>query len=757
MANEERAIYDRLAAAPTFHPASVALFANDWGLDAGDVVAVKTGDDTFSVPIYGMTLDWRGNSMVEIQSTGNEERKPLSALKRKQFASGRGRYRQEKEIDGYYQRLIEEHGSMGLIAGALGVVLDASGNPVTDPTTGKLVYDATSPAEMFSRLLTTPNYAELVSALNNGTQQISGAKINLSSQGSVLIQAINNRPSSQSSVIIDADKIDLTGYVTATALDARLINVDQLLAQTGYAGTLYLTGSTGISANGAINASSISANSVSGQSIYLLDSNGGNLCQISSRGVIGFGTAVPSGGQISIPYYTFLTGQSSSATPGGYINFNIADTAYYQNHVGISSNTAGGWTNDGQGGGYYNLVTATPIDTTYGTAATARVTLPTITLSADSNWSATYKKNVYAKGPVVGELTEPAPVATALEIDASGVYSDGETAGKKAVTPSIAAAGWRWEGTDGADGLHNKVTATNPNDSTKKDTVTVDPPTITVGINSSQILAYASDDTNSYNVATANYTMTASNLTVTLADSGGTAIKAVTCADNNLTAANIKSGVSIFGVSGTYNNSGTITGITQRMTAVYSDDDKEYTIYLRASGTNLTNNNNQYDTTGIVDASDAYDAGAEDEAAKYTEVSVTKQGSAVSVKKQGSAVSVTAQGTATKITPIGSSSLYLASKAATAVYFKSHSSDEKPTGTWYTKVSKEQDATLAYADVGSTGTWYHTVSSGGTRYYKAGTAATYYSAGTAATYYSAGTAATYYSAGTAATYYTKSS
>ena len=415
MATAEKAIYDRLAAAPTFHPASAALFANDWALDAGDVVAVKSGEDTFSVPIYGMTLDWKGNSMIEIQSTGNEERKPISALKRRQFASGRGGYRQKKEIDGYYQRLIEDHGSMGMIAGALGVVLDADGNPVTDPTTGKLVYDQNSPAEMFSRLLTTPNYAELVSALNNGTQQISGAKINLSSQGSVLIQAINNRPSGESSVTIDADKINLTGYVTATALDTRMANVDQLFTTAGYAGTIY-AGNASITGRIAAN-TVIGSPYVQASQLWLLDGDGNRSVRITGTGVSGFGTVTSSTtGEISIPYYTFQV-PVGSANPAGTINFNIANMAYYQNHVGISTvSPAKAWSWDADDG-YSMLVTATAKD---GTTKSCGVQPPVITLSTNLGTSATTAVHCY--GPEVSGNQHALAMQYSLYLKADNNY-----------------------------------------------------------------------------------------------------------------------------------------------------------------------------------------------------------------------------------------------------------------------------------------------------------------------------------------------
>lgn len=291
--------------------------------------------------------------------------------------------------------------------------------------------------------------------------------------------------------------------------------------------------------------------------------------------------------------------------------FKIADTATYKAGIGIDTiESADGWTNDGGGGGYYNLVTATANDGDPDTnkAKTARVALPEITLVADADWSAAYKKSVNAYGPVVGQLTAAAPVAAALEIDASDVYTSGETAGKKSVTPSIATAGWRWEGTDGAEELHNKVTATNPNDSTKKTTVTVDPPTITVDMTASQIRAFASDGTNSYAVATANYTMTGDGLTVSLKNSAGTTVKSVTCADSYLKPENIKEDVTIFGVKGTHVGGGAVTSITQRITpAAYSNDDKEYTVYLRATGTNIT----AFDAVTIVDASKAYNHGCD--------------------------------------------------------------------------------------------------------------------------------------------------
>lgn len=86
----ETNIYNRLAAAPTFHPASADLFTDDWCLEPGDVVTVNSGSESYSVPVYSLSLDWKGASRTSIQSTGNQQRDSLTALKKKHYSGGYG-------------------------------------------------------------------------------------------------------------------------------------------------------------------------------------------------------------------------------------------------------------------------------------------------------------------------------------------------------------------------------------------------------------------------------------------------------------------------------------------------------------------------------------------------------------------------------------------------------------------------------------------------------------------------------------------
>ena len=127
MANEaENAIYSRLASAPTHHPASANLFASDWGLQPGDVVTVQSGTENYSMPVYSMNLNWKGNSRVEIQSTGNEKREPLSELKRKRYGAGSSAYRANKAIQAGIQETENEVAMIISNVGDDGVVTAAS-------------------------------------------------------------------------------------------------------------------------------------------------------------------------------------------------------------------------------------------------------------------------------------------------------------------------------------------------------------------------------------------------------------------------------------------------------------------------------------------------------------------------------------------------------------------------------------------------------------------------------------------------------
>ena len=120
------------------------------------------------------------------------------------------------------------------------------------------------------------------------------------------------------SVLIQASKIDLQGYVTVQAMETEIASIDNI------AGNLNIVGSATV--GGAVECGSVSVESWSG---FEIDGASAGL----GTAIASFGSATASGGQITIPT-TMLNGLD-----GPSINFNIADTQYYQDGVSAARTT----------------------------------------------------------------------------------------------------------------------------------------------------------------------------------------------------------------------------------------------------------------------------------------------------------------------------------------------------------------------------------------------------------------------------------
>lgn len=93
----EENINTALTAAPQYHPYSASLFT-DWTLEAGDVVTVTSGTDSYSAPIHNMTLKWFGAPKVDISAAGNPKREVQDESTRKEYASENQSYNNRKLI-----------------------------------------------------------------------------------------------------------------------------------------------------------------------------------------------------------------------------------------------------------------------------------------------------------------------------------------------------------------------------------------------------------------------------------------------------------------------------------------------------------------------------------------------------------------------------------------------------------------------------------------------------------------------------------
>lgn len=216
MPSAETNILNRLASAPTFHPVTADLFVDDWGLDAGDVVSVKSGDTTYSVPIYNMELDWHGSARAQIQSTGNRERKPLSALKRKEFRTGRGGYGTKKTIEEqgveYERHFTATDKRITSTMQATGVQVDENGNPVMvyNPETGEWEYafdTSGQGATLASRVQQTAGALETEVTLRQNGDVTLQSNITQTA-GQIRTEVTNNVTNLQSQITQNAESIE---------------------------------------------------------------------------------------------------------------------------------------------------------------------------------------------------------------------------------------------------------------------------------------------------------------------------------------------------------------------------------------------------------------------------------------------------------------------------------------------------------------------------------------------------------------------
>lgn len=322
MANEaEQAIYTRLASAPTFHPATADIFATDWGLDAGDVVAVRSGNDTYNVPVYNMSLNWKGNSRVQIQSTGNETRKPLSALKRRQYGGGSARHKEIEELGVQYsQQFVVSDKRVASIMSATGVLLDENNEPVTayNPDTGEYeyVFDTTGAgATLASHVSQTAGKLEtevtartaqgetLNSRITQTATEINSTVSALDGRVSEIKQTVDGITLTGNTISIKGNTINLDGFVSATDFNAEKARIDALYGGSAQVEGLYskngITALKFITAGTYVNAPDVQ---ISGTSL--------------KSAIVDFGAATYNGNNVTIPT------TKADGTAGPSINFN---------------------------------------------------------------------------------------------------------------------------------------------------------------------------------------------------------------------------------------------------------------------------------------------------------------------------------------------------------------------------------------------------------------------------------------------------
>lgn len=323
-----------------------------------------------------------------------------------------------------------------------GVQLDANGNPVTDQD-GNYVFvggnnSLSSQVTQTAAGLTTLYQKTGVNSL--GQSETLYSKISQNAQAITTKVSAGDIASTinqtAQSVLIQANKINLQGYVTASQLDAVDAKVGNLV--TGAAEFVHIKAAMATILGNYVYWRTITAGN---KSVTFLSGDGADMALAFSD--FPHSHAITMSESDGVVTATIGAAQATE----GSANFNIADTTFYKNAVSAANTagknsvtlSAGGWT----GPSGTNTVTAS-------NGKSVVVSLPAFT-SAQSAWTASHKKTV---------SFATASVSSALKIetvDASDVYASGETAGAAGV--SLADPVWGNTTTDSNNSF--TVTASN--------------------------------------------------------------------------------------------------------------------------------------------------------------------------------------------------------------------------------------------------------------------------------------------------------
>lgn len=93
-------ILDRAASLPEFYPASGTLFG-DPSIEAGDILTIESGLESFKTPVYSASTRWNGTSMIDVENSGSEKRASVAPLEeRRKYAEDKKQYSVNKSVSG---------------------------------------------------------------------------------------------------------------------------------------------------------------------------------------------------------------------------------------------------------------------------------------------------------------------------------------------------------------------------------------------------------------------------------------------------------------------------------------------------------------------------------------------------------------------------------------------------------------------------------------------------------------------------------
>lgn len=223
MPTAEGNIYTRLSGIQPFHPFSAELLPEDWSIEPGDVVKIKSDDGEYNVPIYSTGINWTGASVVSLSTTGNQERKPLPELKRKEFEQSRATYgnsmaikKAEEEIESHWKHVtqVTDQG-MSDAFGVIGVKIGADGKPVKDSSGHYVWDDSGAGGEIWGHLNRTAWDTQIVHHIKDENGKIiSLGEVYTDAYGNVIINAINDQRTGTATINANRIALNASGTIT---------------------------------------------------------------------------------------------------------------------------------------------------------------------------------------------------------------------------------------------------------------------------------------------------------------------------------------------------------------------------------------------------------------------------------------------------------------------------------------------------------------------------------------------------------------
>ena len=258
-----------------------------------------------------------------------------------------------------------------------------------------------------------------------------------------MIQAINDQRTGTAT--INANRVRISGAVTIDSVfgmdnGSLLVKPMAIFGDSGNLVTIN---------NGKVSADTVQINSTG--SLKFGDGTGYGYRSIDSSTagnlVTGFGNAAESGGQVSIPYYTVGVPQGGGASAGS-INFNIAATQYYLDHVAAAYGNAVGrvvWPNTPRSQSSFSV--SAPTNPWNAAQEIGTTESRIFTLRNDGIFDSTThitSVNLEMSHSAGGQTVLDGVVAT-IAIDASAVYTAGQEAApiQGQVTKTYTSNGWK--------------------------------------------------------------------------------------------------------------------------------------------------------------------------------------------------------------------------------------------------------------------------------------------------------------------------